>query len=224
MRLRFIKDYVVAIGSDWVGLVSGIASIVFLVLGFIFKLSDVTQFRYWAIAAFLCYAIASYWAWYKNRPDLGIEQMEVFLSQSISDEGGIQLVSYDVTMLLMLINRHKVDNAIRGYDLKVIREGNPSQGWPKSTLGTVIANVGKGFPDLRSTASYILKQGHPRYGWVAFRYSQVGKDFDLSFCDYVLTVTDVLGGEYKIKGELPLPSRHLGERDYLLPFQNYGED
>jgi hypothetical protein len=70
MRAKGISQYFIAITASWVGLVSGIASVVLLGAGLTFKLSDITQLRYWLIAAFICYAIASYSAWFRQHKEI----------------------------------------------------------------------------------------------------------------------------------------------------------
>lgn len=129
--MRHLWRYLLAVFSPWVGLVSGIASVLFLVLGFVLELGDLTQFRYWVVAAFICYAIAAFWAWYRNQPDLTIRTERVFLDRNIE---GLRVISSTfpapqfVTIVLYQSNTRKADNAIDSYNLTATYYGQQYQG------------------------------------------------------------------------------------------------
>lgn len=42
---------------------SSTASILFLVIAFVWKLAEQGQLRYWLIAAFTCFFVSAFWAW-----------------------------------------------------------------------------------------------------------------------------------------------------------------
>jgi hypothetical protein len=66
-----LKEYFIALWADMLSRISGITSVLFLILGIVnnnFKTKWESQFWFWAFG--LCYAIASFKVWYKNQPRL----------------------------------------------------------------------------------------------------------------------------------------------------------
>jgi hypothetical protein len=63
--MRHIARYIGDIFQGWIGIMSGVASIAFLTIGLIYNITGSGLFSYWVIAAFVCFAIASFNAWYK---------------------------------------------------------------------------------------------------------------------------------------------------------------
>jgi len=93
--VRFLNQYLRDLFTGWQGIMSSTASILFLVLGFLLNWQEKAQLRYWLTAAFVSYCLASYLAWYRNRPDLKMEARGVLLAEDLqpqrlaikSDEG-----------------------------------------------------------------------------------------------------------------------------------------
>jgi hypothetical protein len=202
--MRHLWRYILAVFSPWVGLVSGIASVLLLVLGFIFKLSDLTQFRYWVIAAFICYAIAAFWAWYRNQPDLTIRTERVFLDRNI--EGFLVTSSTSpapqfVTIVLYQSNTRKADNAIDSYGLSVTHHGQQYQGEIAQSDMLMLQSTGRGWQDLYKLRLVPLKQGQPIEGWIRFGFKG---EPNLKGCRWVLTVRDAYNTTHNVKGVLPL--------------------
>jgi hypothetical protein len=64
--MEAFRQYLRDLFTGWQGIMSGTASIVFLVIGFIFKLADLGQLRYWLVASFVCFIVAAYLAWHRQ--------------------------------------------------------------------------------------------------------------------------------------------------------------
>lgn len=63
---------------------SGIAGLIFLGVAFVFRLTEVAQARYWIGAAAVCYVIASFQAWKRERHTITTLKVEIErLTQSV---------------------------------------------------------------------------------------------------------------------------------------------
>ena len=71
--MRYVRQYITAIWSHWVSRMSGIASIIFIIVALVFRVTEVGQARYWVAAAVLSYVVASFLAWRKDR--LNVERL-----------------------------------------------------------------------------------------------------------------------------------------------------
>ncbi len=81
MQLRDIRQYIIAMWDDWVSRMSDLFSLVFTVIATYVHLTNPSQAKYWAVAAIASYILASYWVWYKHRPDLKVELHGVSFDQ-----------------------------------------------------------------------------------------------------------------------------------------------
>lgn len=197
MRLRNVKEYLSAIGSGWVGLMSGIASLVLFVLG-------VTLSEAFLIAAFVCLLVASFTAWYSNHPDLIIEVRYTVLD---TNYGGMivrsetsPLIQF-ATLMLYLSNTRREDNSIKSFRLIV-------EGYGRRQEGEIVDCNGFFDPDTRETCIDLnrrkrtpLKQGVPVEGCVRF---QLGPEPSIKGHRYTLIVTDAHNFSRKLKGTLLL--------------------
>lgn len=171
---------------------SSTASVIFLVVGFIWKLKENGQLRYWLGAAFVCYAIASFLAWFRIRPDLRIEIKEIFLESGLGRPGVLEdgVTYFDVIMEIGLFNRHSKNNAIKAFE------------------ATVYLSNGKLTKKInmeQDEDTPILKQGRPMPASIPFRFRDVSPDLSLDVrgLRYMLRITDVYDIDYKLKGRLP---------------------
>lgn len=65
---------------------SGIASVIFIIIALAFRISEIGQARYWVAAAVLSYMIASFSAWRKERVAIGRLELTIEgLTQSTGD-------------------------------------------------------------------------------------------------------------------------------------------
>jgi hypothetical protein len=59
-----LKQYFRDLFTGWQGIMSSTASIVFLIIGFYWRLAELGQLRYWLAASFACFFVAAFWAWH----------------------------------------------------------------------------------------------------------------------------------------------------------------
>ena len=204
MAWRDFKDYFRAVGSTWVGLMSSIVGLILLGLGFVFSLSGLTQFRYWLTASIICFAVASFKAWQKHRPDLIIEIKTVVLD---TNYGGMIVRSETsslhqfVTLMLYLSNTRPEDNSVRSYRLIVEGYGRTQEGEGFDCDGFYNPDTYETCLDLNKHKRTPLKQGVPVEGCVRFL---LGREPHVKGHRYTLIVTDAYNVSRKIKGTLPL--------------------
>lgn len=89
------------------------AALLFLALGFIWNFAQGGQLRYWLIAAFVCFVIASFSAWFRIRPDLRLEVEGVSLDAGISIEELDNMASYLTIRLMPQLSYQVPDNLFR---------------------------------------------------------------------------------------------------------------
>jgi hypothetical protein len=177
-------------------------AVAFLIGGFVWKWAERGQIRYWLIAAFLCYVIAAFWAWYRIRPDLSIEIQEVFMNGGYNPHKDKTLIS-NATFIVYMVNMREPHNAIKKYELEVRAAGAKLRGKIEPTTRLVRESTGEGLPDLNTTRDHILEQGHPRLGWIRFAFDRDNVYDNMKEARFVITITDVYGVEHKRKGRLP---------------------
>jgi hypothetical protein len=91
-----IRQYLSAIWADWASRMSGIAGLILLGVALVFRLTEVAQARYWIGAATVCYVIASFQAWKKERHTITnlkgeIESLRLSIEGLNQDEGATNL-------------------------------------------------------------------------------------------------------------------------------------
>jgi hypothetical protein len=200
--------------EDWVSRMSGIFSLIFIAVALGTNLNNRAQAKYWAGAAVLSYIIASFWVWYKHRPDLTIEQEGLYLDAGVTIEELDRLSSY-LTVPLYLVNTCAAQNSIRRYELTVEIDGSTCRGNPVRTDGLVSKNTGEGLIDLDKFKDSVLIQGWPSRGWVRFLIADVPVDQILNK-RFTVTVTDAYKVKYRIKGHTPPDIRVEIERAKFL--------
>jgi hypothetical protein len=172
---------------------SSTASVVFLVVGFIWNLTVGGQMRYWLCAAFVCYVIASFRLWFRVRPLLRLEiknlQFESDWSKSRALADGVKF--FDVGIDLDVVNTHIADNALRIAEMIVNTDNRKGV---KHRARTEFSH---------NTA--ILKQGYPTRVHIDFRFPDNSLDLSLNIrgWKYVLRIIDAYGVEHRVKGRLP---------------------
>jgi hypothetical protein len=199
MRLAHIGQYIAAMWSDWIGRMSGTASVIFLVIALIFKLTEVGQARYWIAAAFVCYIIASFRVWHKSRPDLKVDLLGIYLSGSVTPFERLEVKSH-LTVILFFVNTRSENNAIKEYELVVDIGGQNLAGQPVETTQLLLASTRQGLTNLEELQHSVLEQGQPKEIWARFAFDVV---HDIKDKDFTLTITDVYGTSYKIKDKTP---------------------
>lgn len=201
--LRALKEYVAAIGADVVSRISGICSVLLLIIAGFMKLSETGQARYWLYAAVVCYAIAAFNLWYKNRPNLIIELREVLLD---TNYGGMLYQSnsplpHFVTFTIYISNTRPADNSIKSYELFVNVYGRQVVGESFWTHGLTRERTWQAYPDLNKTKMSVLKQGNPTEGWLRFKFDG---EPSIKGHKFVLAITDAYNVTHKVKGTIPL--------------------
>src|SRR4051812_31945939 len=95
--LTAVRDYIVAICSGWISLLSGVFSIAFTAAG-LFGVSERYAPSYWYAAGVLSYIITSFTVWYRVRPRLLVKLDKVF---AVLDDRGR---SVGVTSVVHTVN------------------------------------------------------------------------------------------------------------------------
>jgi hypothetical protein len=180
---------------------SGIASLGFIVVAFVFKLTDLGQARYWIVAAVACYVIASFWVWYKNRPSLSIDHLGTFIDAGLTREE-LERVESFLTIRLLLVNTHPANNAIKEYRLTVEIEGRPHAGISVPTREVMLNCTKQGYIDLEAFKHDVLTQGWPKEGWLRFLIPEITLERVLDK-PFSLTVTDVYNVKHLVRGRTP---------------------
>lgn len=182
---------------------SSTASIVFLFAAFIWKWAEQGQLRYWLIAAFLSFSLASYWAWYKNRPDLRFALDRICLEyESVQPGVADGLLVWDVTLSMSVVNTDKKENAIREYELAVrCQDGRELSLGPDRTSNASIVY----WSDAAQPDDSRLAQGRLKYAQVRFRFPDRTEDLSLNLksATFHVRISDVYGVVHKLKGRLP---------------------
>src|SRR5260370_4667578 len=204
--MRFVLQYIAAMWADWVSRMSGLASLVFTVVALIFNLKDLGQARYWIAAAMISYVIASFWVWYKHRPDLTIEGKGIWLDAGVTVEELERISSY-VTIRLCMVNTRSATNAIKSYSLTVEIDGKPREAVPVPCDRLMLNSIRDGFMDLNAHKYSVMQQGWPTEGWVRLLVAGLTLDEALDKT-FALVVTDVYNVTYKIKGRTPAERRN----------------
>jgi hypothetical protein len=191
--MRYLLRYIADLWNGWIGSMSSTASIVFLIVGFIWNLTVGGQLRYWLWASFVCYVIASFRLWFRLRPVLRLEIKNLLFesdwSKSRALEDGVKF--FDVALDLDVINTHITDNALRVAEL------------------IVCADKRKGVKHRAriefSHNTSILKQGYPTRVHIDFRFPDHSPDLSLNIrgWKYVLRIVDVYDVEHTVNGRLP---------------------
>jgi hypothetical protein len=189
-----------AMWDDWVSRMSGLFSVVFTAIALAFNLSNRVQAKYWAAAAVASYIVASFWVWYRHRPDLKIELRRVSVDSGVV-EGFDRSTNY-LTLQIYVVNRHPANNAIKRYEL-IIEGREKYRGEPvRTNLLTWHGNV-DGMIDMDEFKDRVLHQAWPSEGWIRFRIQEAPFD-EIKTRAFTLTVVDVYDADYSVKGTVPI--------------------
>jgi len=111
----YLKQYFIAIWADWVSRMSTIASVLFIFLALVFRLTEIGQARYWIAAALVAYAIASFSTWRKER--IAKEQRDKVIE-------GLEKATDSVSLSpSQLIKLYEGRTTIQGEKLAAVYEG-----------------------------------------------------------------------------------------------------
>lgn len=211
---RHLAQYVSVVYGSWVARVSGIGSIVLLVMLVFWGdkwpiLRDNKTTFVWL--AIICLIVTGFDVWYQSRPDLLIENRGVFLdADSIIPEAST-VTPQCVTIMLYIVNARSVPVAIKSYELAVELYGQTIVGQLVSSADIALYTTRR--TDLNAIKNTLMQQGLPTEGWVRF---YCGDDPRLRGQPFVLTVTDAYNIPRKIHGRIPFD--YSGEiRTYLSP-------
>lgn len=201
--MRHFFQYIRELFTGWQGIMSSTASIVFLIGAFVWKWAEQGQLRYWLVAAFASFAIASYLTWLRVRPDLRIEIQGISLDHGTTHEEIRDRSSIYVTVRLCIVNTHSADNSIKTFKLTIdLGKRQKIESAPIPTYGLMLKDVNDDFVDLDEHKYAVLKQGWSSPpGWVRFllptaKSAIVNKKF-------TLTVTDAYNVGHRVKGTIP---------------------
>jgi len=204
MLNRPFFQYLVALCTDWISLMSGVFSLLFLVIGFTQKPTSNWQIKYWFVAAVGGQAIASYRVWYKTRPDVKIDVLRLCLDSGLGWFEQLNSPQTFLTLELLIVNTRPGDNAIKTCECTIEINDRKYLGQLFAVRGLVLKHSGTEIQGLNLTEFPILKQGNPTKGWIRFMFDGVpigqvwGKDFVLIMSD---TNTDT---SRRIKGRITL--------------------
>jgi hypothetical protein len=115
-----------------------------------------------------------------------------------------QISSY-ITVRVYMVNGHKRDTAVKRFELAIT--GVKALGIPVHADDLIPKGQIDGLIDLEKFKGGILLQGRPTQGWVRFIVPQTTVD-QVENRTFVLTVIDVWGVAYRIKGMIPADLTH----------------
>lgn len=199
--LLAIWEYVVAMWTDWVSRMSGVASLIISFLAAYYELKDKGKPALWMAAA-ACYLITSFAVWYKTRPDLSVELQGTWLQFNGYSFPSIDPVAYLIVVKLLLVNTRPANNAIKQYKLTVETALRPHEGSVVRVNKLRWLRAGGGVANLEQAKYSPLVQGQPVEGCVCFEVGELDAE-EMKGRHFVLTVTDAYNVSRRIKGSVP---------------------
>jgi hypothetical protein len=200
--MRATLLYITDLWKGWIGIMSSTASVVLLAVGLFWEITDRAQHRYWVVASVVCYAIASFSAWYRIRPALRTELDGVSFDNGVTIDEYHPEYSY-VTVRFHVVNTREADNSVRKYQLRIKLDWrNKAEGKPVPIENLRWKNEVNPLVD-RNEFRSPLKRGWDSEGAVRFFVPNVpanaiaGKKFSF-------IVTDVYGVRYKASCTVPV--------------------
>ena len=183
---------------------SGIFSLLFLVIGLVQPPTSNWQIKYWFVAAVASHAIASYRVWYKIRPDVKVDVLRLCLDSGLGLLEQLNPPRTYLTLELLIVNTRPEDNTIKTCEATIDMNGREYVGQLTAIRSLVLKHSGVEVKGLNLAEFPILKQGHPIRGWIRFMFADLptgqvwGKDYVLIISD---TNTDI---SRKAKGRITL--------------------
>jgi hypothetical protein len=200
--MRAIALYIRDLWKGWVGIMSSTASVVLLAVGLFWKITDRGQLRYWVFTSVVCYAIASFSAWYRIRPALRTEL------DSVSFDNGVTIDEYHpeysyVTVRFHMVNTGEADNSVRKYQLRIKLDWrNKAEGEPVPIENLRWKNEANPLTD-RNEFRTSLKRGWDSEGAVRFFVPDVHAN-TIAGKKFSFIVTDVYGVRYEASSTVPV--------------------
>jgi hypothetical protein len=212
--IRALGQYFIAVYGSWVSLMSGIGSVVLSILlafwgdEWTFLKDNKSTFIWLAL---ICLFMTGFTVWYKNRPDILIEQRGVFLDAGGERDEPSDIICCFVTIMLYMVPTTSIPTAIKSYKLIIKDKGKEIVGVNASTH--MVTLYGYRQKDLDETKNTLLQQGLPNEGWIRFYFPE---SCDLKGKQFVLTITDTFNISRKVKGRIP-SDRSDEIRRYIPP-------
>jgi len=147
---------------------SSTASVIFLVFGLFGDLTQGFQRRYWLGASVACYAVASFMAWFRIRPDLSIEVQSVSTQPDSFIWSDLEQLKSLVVIKLFLVNTRPANTAIKHYGFVMKTKEKEFVGEHFSLHGYGLRGVYDTLTDLGSLRHGRLEQGEPLQGYLCF--------------------------------------------------------
>ncbi len=200
--LRQLVQYFIAVCGSWVSIMSGIGGLILCILlifwgdEWAFLKDNKTTFVWLAV---ICLFVTSFVVWYKNRPDLLIEQRDVFLDAGGDRDEAMNATPRYVTIRLYMVSTSNLPVAIKSYELTVEAFGRKVSGQIIPTHMVTLYTERQ--TDLNKNKNTLMQQGLPVEGWVRFYLSDI---LNLKGQPFVLTITDTFNISRNIKGRIPL--------------------
>jgi hypothetical protein len=216
--MRFVREYIAALWKGWIGAMSSSASLVFLLLGLSLNLTQGFQRRYWLIASFTCYVIASFMAWFRIRPDLSVEIQSVSTQPFSFGWSDLEQLRSLVIIKLYVVNTRPANNSIKQYRFVIKSTDKEFVSERFSLNGYALRGIYEDLKDLGTLRHGTLKQGEPLEGYLCFIHS-----VDPRAHKAVLSITDAYNVSRNLSLTIPAESedvlvRHLPDaafRDLL---------
>lgn len=202
--LRRLGQYLHAVYESWVSLVSGVGSVVLLVLlafwgdEWLWLKDNQKTFVWLAIIGLF---VTGFVVWDKVRPDLTIEIQRVLL-QPYAFWEDLETLSNVISIELFLVNTRSANTAVKRYGLTVHYDGQTIVGKGFASDGFMLESTHRRFIDLEAEKDKILPQGAPTRGLVCFVLEGTSLS-KLRGKKMVLTVTDSYNVTKRIKATIP---------------------
>ena len=190
--LKLLKEYGIAMWTDIVSRICGIASFIFLIIGFVINFKTEWQSQYWFWAVWLSYAIASFKVWAKDRPQLLIETVDIFVIRYNEAK-----VIY-ITIELSITNTKLAKNAIKNCCLVVDSDSFKLEGKLKDKPYYI--DIRGKYNSLIDQSSVFI-QGEPTPYNISFEFRG---EVSVLTKGFVLYLRDSYNTTYKLKGVVPL--------------------
>jgi hypothetical protein len=192
------KDIALGVGEYFFIMFSTVASAVCGWLSFIslcvgvYKWTTDNQGSFWFWVSLAFFFLASFWVWYKDRPQLFVEKDNVFVI------GYKKPNIIFVTIELLFTNTRPAKNSLK--DCKLFIESNSGKLKGKPTKMPYYLDIHGNYNSM-THQSYEFLQGELRPVSLTFEFE---KGSELMGKNFVLSLTDSYNATYQLKGAVPL--------------------
>lgn len=169
--------------ASWISSISGGLSVVSIIGATIFKYIEFNGARYWLLAGFLSFTVASVTVWYKDRPRLIVDLENVYAIAIDDKEPDVF-----ITLVIRVTNTKPEKNSIKRHLLSIDGESCTlqPQSYIKRDNKVILQTVENPF---------VFEQGIVRARYLSFRVKKelLGKPFQLSLTDAYLATHRITG-------------------------------